>query len=161
MHELIIRSSKKEDFSQLVAMDNSLWNGANSPSNIRWDSEEQYAFGFPEGSQLVAVWGEIVCGYAELHQPTPLETNQHVAEISLAVHPNYRRHGIGRRLLEAVCEKAREQKKHKISLRVLAVNEGAIRLYKACGFREQGCLKDEFLIDGNYVDDVLMYKMID
>lgn len=63
--------------------------------------------------------------------------------------------------MNAVDEWAREQKKHKICLRVLAINEGAIKLYESCGFREQGRLIDEFLIEGEYIDDVLMYKMID
>lgn len=70
MPEMVIRLSKKEDFAQLMEMDNSLWHSGNSPSKIHWDSVEQYASGFPEGSQLVAVTGTIVCGYVGFHAST-------------------------------------------------------------------------------------------
>lgn len=156
-----IRKSQKDDFSQLVEMDNQIWHSENSPSPIHWQSIEDYAERCPEGSQLVAVMGEQVCGYAGLRQPTELKSNEHVAEISIAVHPNYRRMWVAKRLMDAICEIARKHRKRKLSLRVLASNHAAIRLYESCGFRVQGRLIEEFLLDGKYIDDLLMYKIID
>lgn len=161
MSEFEIRLSKKEDFSQLVEMDYQMWHSANSPSLIHWDSVEAYEARCPEGSQLVAIINGQVCGYAGLHQPTPLESNSHVTELSIAVHPEYRRRGIARKLLDAAGDWAREQKKRKLSLRVLATNRAAINLYESCGFLEQGRLVEEFFSDGKYIDDVLMYKRLD
>lgn len=138
-----------------------MWHAGNSPSTIHWDSEEEYASRCPEGSQLVAAIGDEICGYAGLRQPTKLPSNKHVAELSIAVHPSYRRQGIARKLLNAVFELALQQDKRKLSLRVLSTNHAAIKLYESCGFREQGRLVEEFQIDGKYIDDVMMYKFID
>jgi RimJ/RimL family protein N-acetyltransferase len=43
---------------------------------------------------------------------------------------------------------------------VLSTNAPAIRLYHRAGFVREGTLTDEFLIDGRYVDDVLMAKRV-
>ncbi len=47
-------------------------------------------------------------------------------------------------------------KLHKIMLRVIASNKRAIQSYKKAGFSEEGYLKDEVLLDGEYTDLVLM-----
>ena len=44
----------------------------------------------------------------------------------------------------------------KLTLRVLAPNATARRLYEACGFTVEGVLEAEFSFDGQLVDDVLM-----
>ena len=43
-----------------------------------------------------------------------------------------------------------------LTLRVLGRNERARALYSALGFVVEGILREEFLLDGQYVDDVLM-----
>ncbi|MNN82623.1 hypothetical protein D3C81_1995730 [compost metagenome] len=45
----------------------------------------------------------------------------------------------------------------KLSLRVLATNPSAISFYKSCGFIEQGRLVEEFYLNGQYIDDILMW----
>jgi len=39
---------------------------------------------------------------------------------------------------------------------VLGHNVGARRLYERCGFVPEGVLRGEFLLEGRYVDDVLV-----
>ena len=53
---------------------------------------------------------------------------------------------------------ARARGARKLSLRVLGTNATAMRLYERLGFQVEGTLRDEFCIDGRYVDDVLMAK---
>lgn len=49
----------------------------------------------------------------------------------------------------------------KISLGVFSTNERAIALYKKMGFVEEGRKINEIkLHDNEYIDDVLMYKMV-
>ena len=43
---------------------------------------------------------------------------------------------------------------------MLSTNETAMRLYERCGFQREGTLRDEFRIDGQFVDDVLMAKQL-
>ena len=49
----------------------------------------------------------------------------------------------------------------KLSLRVMAPNATARRLYEACGFVVEGILVGEFILNGRPVDDVLMTSRLD
>ncbi len=88
-----------------------------------------------------------------------LESSRHVLEVKgLAVDPGRRREGIGALLLDAAVARAREEGRRRLVLRVLSTNEGARRLYEAGGFELEGTLRAAFLIDGAYVDDLLMAR---
>lgn len=45
---------------------------------------------------------------------------------------------------------------HRVDLRVLAFNTGAIASYRRCGFREEGRMRETALIDGTWHDDIIM-----
>jgi len=68
---------------------------------------------------------------------------------------------VGRALVEAAKWEAHRRGATKLTLRVLAPNTGARRLYEACGFVVEGVLVGEFLLDGRPVDDVLMACRLD
>ncbi|MYV52865.1 GNAT family protein, partial [Streptomyces sp. SID3212] len=55
---------------------------------------------------------------------------------------------------------ARNQGARRLTLRVLGHNTPARRLYEAEGFAVEGVLPGEFLLDGEYVDDVLMGRSL-
>jgi RimJ/RimL family protein N-acetyltransferase len=83
--------------------------------------------------------------------------NAHVVMLrSLAVLPAHQGRGIGQRLLDAAVAETRARGARRLRLRVLGPNAAARRLYEACGFVVEGVLREEFLLDGRYVDDVLM-----
>ena len=46
----------------------------------------------------------------------------------------------------------------KMYLDLNAENEGALRMYEALGYEVEGRLKREILIDGQYIDLILMGK---
>lgn len=65
--------------------------------------------------------------------------------------------GIGRRTIRLVLAHAfGEMGLNRVDLRVLALNERAIRCYLACGFVEEGRERQSALIDGEYYDDLMM-----
>jgi ribosomal protein S18 acetylase RimI-like enzyme len=104
---------------------------------------------------------EAVIGYARLSQPIALTSHRHVLELNgLAVDPERQREGAGRLLVEAVAQEARSRGARKLSLRVLGSNTAARELYARCGFVIEGTLREEFLLDGRYVDDVLMARCL-
>jgi ribosomal protein S18 acetylase RimI-like enzyme len=80
----------------------------------------------------------------------------HVARMGMAVAKPYRGQGIGRRLMEAVIEKARQNGIEKIELSVYASNLGAVALYVSAGFATEGKKLRGRLVDGSYDDVVLM-----
>lgn len=105
--------------------------------------------------------GAGVAGYIRLVPPTDLECNAHVRQIQgLAVDPGARRRGVGQALIEAACGRARRQGAVRITLRVLGHNEPARELYAAAGFAVEGVLRGEFMLEGKYVDDVLMGRWL-
>jgi len=63
---------------------------------------------------------------------------------------------VGRALVRAAVAEARERGARRITLRVLGHNTPARALYASEGFVVEGVLPQEFLVGGEYVDDVLM-----
>ncbi|RAJ65396.1 L-amino acid N-acyltransferase YncA [Streptomyces sp. Amel2xB2] len=98
-----------------------------------------------------------VVGFIRVVPPTGLPSHAHVRAVhGLVVDERARRRGVARALLEAACERARQKGAQRMTLRVLGPNRPARELYGALGFLVEGVLPGEFLLDGEYVDDVLM-----
>jgi ribosomal protein S18 acetylase RimI-like enzyme len=73
------------------------------------------------------------------------------------VRPNSRRTGVGRRLVDAIIEFAR-QRVELIQLSVVSDNHEARRLYVSFGFVEYGLEKKALKQDGRYYDEAHMAK---
>ncbi|MFF9842308.1 GNAT family N-acetyltransferase [Streptomyces sp. NPDC013740] len=102
-----------------------------------------------------------VVGYVRLVPATPLACNAHVRQIQgLVVGEDARGRGVARALVRAAMERAREQGATRVTLRVLGHNAPARALYAAEGFVQEGVLPGEFLLEGTYVDDVLMGRSL-
>ena len=67
---------------------------------------------------------------------------------NLAVHPDYRRRGVGRFLLQAVIDEAKGRRSGKVTLEVRKSNEAAQRLYHSLGFVARGVRKGYYSDDG-------------
>ncbi|MEX0805890.1 MAG: ribosomal protein S18-alanine N-acetyltransferase [Candidatus Binatia bacterium] len=67
---------------------------------------------------------------------------------NIAVHPEFRRHGIGRCLLEQVVAAARHQESTRVTLDVRRSNTPAQRLYESLGFTLKGVRKGYYSDNG-------------
>jgi len=157
-----VRPGRTEDDPALAAIDAAAWSFEVTPAPTR---ESGLPF-FNERTQpehvLVAEADGVVAGYVMLHQSIPLPSHEHVLEVNgLAVAPDQQGRGIGRRLMEEAKAEAVRRGARKLSLRVLAPNATARRLYEACGFVVEGILVGEFILNGRPVDDVLMASRLD
>jgi RimJ/RimL family protein N-acetyltransferase len=74
----------------------------------------------------------------------------------LDVDPTRRREGIGSLLVGAAIARARERGMRRLVLRVLSTNDPARRLYERHGFELEGARREAFLLEGAYVDDLMM-----
>jgi len=109
------------------------------------------------GRYVVAEKYGAVLGHAFL-DPMPMRANSHVFRLTIVVHPDHRRRGIGRKLMDDLLGWANgDPRVGKVELLVRSGNEVALRLYRAIGFVEEGRLRGRVrLPDGTDVDDVAM-----
>lgn len=92
---------------------------------------------------IVARIGDRVGGYLCLW-----EVGHEIHITNLAVHPTFRRQGIGRRLLEPTLEAARRRGVSLALLEVRPTNAEAIGLYESLGFRVIGRRKGYYFDTG-------------
>ncbi len=86
----------------------------------------------------------------------------HVGSLGLIVQKNYRDLGIGFILIDrAIRESKKLFHKEKIILSTFSDNERALYLYKKMGFKTAGIKKNQFYMDSNYYDEVMMELWID
>lgn len=104
--------------------------------------------------QVVAEEGGTIVGWCDVLPGPAAFGMAHVGRLGMGVLAGHRGRGIGRRLLQAAVERARESGLEKIELEVFASNTAAIGLYRGFGFREEGRRSRGRLVDGAY-DDVL------
>jgi ribosomal protein S18 acetylase RimI-like enzyme len=160
--DLTIRPACVSDGPALSALDRAGWSWLSDVMPQRAEDAPMFDERHQVESFLTAELGGRVIGYIRQVPPTPLASNQHVRQIQgLQVSPDARGRGVGQALVEAACAVARAQGARRMSLRVLGHNIPARRLYERCGFRVEGVLPEEFLLDGTYVDDVLMGLRLD
>jgi ribosomal protein S18 acetylase RimI-like enzyme len=154
-----VRPARPDDEDALARLDLETWSWLTSPAP-KPQPGSGWTF-FDERTQpadvLVAVVDGEVAGYVKMVPPTPLEASAHVLLVNgLAVDQSRRRGGVGRALMEAAIAEARGRGARRLTLRVLGPNEAARRLYESVGFETEGVQRECFLLEGQYVDDVLM-----
>lgn len=114
----------------------------------------------PEVILYVAKINNEVAGSIQLHLVTK-PNGIHRAEIcKLMTHPNFRRNGIGRLLMQKAEERAKQEKR---SLLVLDTREGdpSNRLYKSLDYQEVGKIPEYAISPNGELDaTVIYYKMI-
>lgn len=87
-------------------------------------------------------------GSLEISQRILAEKNKSQAYLSnLAVHPDYRRQGIGRALLLTAEDWLKEQEYHRVYLHVLAMNHPARCLYHQLGYCQESTIPAWFSPD--------------
>ena len=105
--------------------------------------------------QFVAVEGDTVVGWCDI-LPEKLAGFAHCGELGMGVRKAWRGRGIGRRLLQATLDKAREKNLERVELEVYASNQAAVELYKRTGFVVEGEKRKGRKLDGKYDDVVCM-----
>jgi len=79
----------------------------------------------------------------------------------IAILQDYTGQGIGTKLLQRVEEWARENNFHRLELTVMAHNEPAVNLYQKMGFVIEGRKKEGLYVNGEYIDEYYMGKIVE
>ena len=89
------------------------------------------------------------------------EKTRHVRNLAMGVAREYRGMGVGTALMDYAVRWARRQRSvKKIVLSVFSTNTKAIALYRKFGFAYEGRRKKQFLIQGKYVDEIMMGRFM-
>jgi len=85
------------------------------------------------------------------------EAAKHVGILGIIVREDFRRIGLGKVLIDcAIRESHKLNNKRKIILSCFSTNQRALKLYKKLGFKEIGVRKNQFFMNAQYYDEVLM-----
>jgi len=90
------------------------------------------------------------------------QRNAHVGEFGVSILKEYWENGIGEELIKYLINWSKDSGLiRKINLRARTDNTRGISLYKRLGFLEEGLLKRDFLINGEFYDSLQMGLIID
>jgi RimJ/RimL family protein N-acetyltransferase len=104
---------------------------------------------------FVAVIDARVVGWCDI-TPHEGEWFSHRGSLGMGVHPDFRRRGLGARLLRAAIAHAEAMGLERVELEVFASNHAARQLYERTGFTVEGTLRRARKVAGGYDDMVLM-----
>ncbi|WP_409302093.1 GNAT family N-acetyltransferase [Peribacillus sp. SCS-155] len=113
----------------------------------------------PQSELLVAELSGELAGYLIIIGNTPIRV-RHRIYLVVGVAEHARGKGVGTLLFEFMEDWASRKGIRRIELTVLANNTAALALYKKRGFRIEGTKRDSLYIDGHYVDEYYLSKLI-
>jgi RimJ/RimL family protein N-acetyltransferase len=105
--------------------------------------------------QFIAKTKRMIVGWCDVC-PKGQAIYAHSAILGMGVLPDHRNKGIRNALLDAALKKAFQKNIVRVELVVFSDNEHAVRLYKKFGFRIEGELQDDAVIDGQYKNSLIM-----
>jgi RimJ/RimL family protein N-acetyltransferase len=151
-----IRNIEPHDFSAVIALEKANWTTKSTPV-MNSISQESFEKKLLSGAQyLLALDNDNLLGVLDYSPRHPnLESSHHVWTFGLVVDKASRRQGIATALIQKFLQVSRETNVKKITINVLGTNPEAIALYEKLGFVRIATLKDEFYIEGHYIDDLL------
>lgn len=162
-----IRDVRVEDAEEILAILNPIiaarcYTAMDTPFTV--EVEREFIRTFPaRGIFLVAVEStpNRIVGVQNV---SPFETFthafDHVGVIGTWVDLARRRQGIASRLFEATFDAARRKGYEKLFSYVRADNEGALHTYLNQGFRRVGTAERHAKIDGKYIDEIVIEKLL-
>jgi phosphinothricin acetyltransferase len=109
-------------------------------------------------SRIVAVDGANVVGWSALNPVSPRECYKGVAEVSVYVHGQHQRQGIGRTLLQALIRESEQNGIWSLLSVIHEENRASIHLFEQCGFRYIGYRERIAQLDGVWRSTVMMEK---
>ncbi|OJU56147.1 MAG: hypothetical protein BGN96_14940 [Bacteroidales bacterium 45-6] len=107
-----------------------------------------------------AEMGHLVAGWACVSPFRSIDGFAPTAEVSVYVDVLHRGKGIAGKLLEALENEARRRSFHNLISFITIDNETSLHLHRKHGFEVQGTLKQVALKSGQYLDVVVMAKLL-
>jgi RimJ/RimL family protein N-acetyltransferase len=167
--KVLLRAVKREDLQRQWVFNNDiefeLLGGGDPPEpqaleRLEAEFDENVRKGGRDGTNFaIEADGKYIGGCGLFH----FDEIAHTCEMGIGIGDRaYWGHGYGRDAVRVLLDYAfRQRNLHKVWLRVNGDNERAIHSYRACGFVEEGRLRQHVWSNGKYVDFVYMGVMRD
>ncbi|MDN3956046.1 GNAT family N-acetyltransferase [Sporolactobacillus laevolacticus] len=163
---MIIRKARKTDAAaminflhQIAGESDYLTFGSADELHLTVEKEEKLFedyFNRDNGLNLIAEYDGQIAGNLNFSGGTKKRT-AHTGEFGISVRKDFWGLGIGKALIARLIEWSKESGViRKINLRVRSDNARAIHLYKSFGFKEEGVITRDFLIDDVFYDSIQM-----
>jgi L-amino acid N-acyltransferase YncA len=146
-------------YNDAVANSTAIWNEirVDAANRAAWIAARQGA-GFPV---LAAAAGGEVLGYASFGDFRAFDGYRLTVEHSVYVRADARGRGLGRTLLSALVERARDLGKHAMIGAIEAGNAPSIRLHQELGFVQVGLMPQVGMKFGRWLDLALLQLTLD
>lgn len=90
----------------------------------------------------------------------PFARNKHTVYIVIGILERFTSQGLGTAFFQKLEQWATEENLHRLELTVMVHNQRGVGLYQKMGFKIEGIRRDSLLVDGSYVDEYYMAKLI-
>lgn len=165
---MIIRWIEVKDSEKFIKMlkqlDNETKNMMYEPGERKTTIEEMESniknINCSNSLSLVTEENENIVGFLSAERGFAKRIN-HSAYIVIGILKNYRGKKIGRKLFEELEKWAVENSITRLELTVMTHNVVAIRLYEKMGFKIEGLKEKSLIVDGKYVDEYYMGKILE
>lgn len=108
---------------------------------------------------LLAEMDNELLGYLFIIGNSP-ERVRHAAYLAIGISGKNRGTGVGTKLFERLEDWAKETKISRLELTVMIHNRAGLGLYQKSGFKIEGIKKNSLMMDGEYIDEYYMAKLI-
>ncbi len=157
---IVVRAAREADLPRIREIYNHevLTSTATYDTQQRTEAEQRIWFARHGGPHpvFVAEKGAAICGWASLSPWSDRAAYGRSAEVSEYVAVEWRRRGIGRKLLETLIDAARAHRHHALLARISADNAASIAMHAALGFFVAGTLKEVGIKFGRMLDVCIM-----
>jgi RimJ/RimL family protein N-acetyltransferase len=109
---------------------------------------------------VVVEQDNLLVGYLAVSGGT-FKRNRHSAYLVIGILQAFTGQGIGAQLFQTLEEWTQQQYIHRLELTVMIHNTAGIALYKNQGFAIEGTKRHSLLINGQYIDEFYMSKLLD
>ena len=169
VYKMIIRTIREEDAGQFLGLCKQLdvetqfmllEPGERTTTLVEQQTQIDILLKQENQTIFVAEQDNRLVGYLEASGGT-FKRNRHSAYLVIGILQAFTGRGTGTQLFQTMEEWARQHHIHRLELTVMTHNTAGIALYKKQGFVIEGTKRHSLLINGQYVDEYYMSKLLD